>query len=360
MYYPATVTAIEPVAIDHTAVAVSMRLPERVRPAFEFSAGQYVTVRTTVGGEEITRLYSVCSTPVALRRDGILRIGVRVLPDGVFSRYASTELAVGDDVELTPPLGRFTTAFHPGRRRRYAAVAAGSGITPVLSLVASALATEPESTFTVLLANRTANSAMFTEELAELKDQYLERLHLVHVLSREQQNIGLAGNRLDRETLPTILTTLTRATTVHEWFLCGPYDMVLDTHAFLTEHDIASGVIHVELFRTPSTSLPPAKPSEDIPRDDLCSLTVELEGRATTAPVPRTQPILESVQSFRPEVPFSCRAGVCATCRARVVRGEVDTPRNWSLSAAEQDAGYVLTCQARPVSSQVTVDYDTL
>jgi ring-1,2-phenylacetyl-CoA epoxidase subunit PaaE len=359
-FHPATVTAVAPAAADGSAVAVRLRIPDDLRRLFEFAAGQYVTIRATIAGSRISRIYSLCGTPAELVREGILRIGVRVLPGGVFSGYARDGLAIGNRLDIAPPRGRFTTVFDPGRRRHYAAVVAGSGITPALSLISTALATEPASRCTVLFGNRQASSAMFLEELADLKDRYPCRLQVGHVFSRERRQIGLAGGRLDRRTLPGILDALVDPTTVDEWFVCGPYEMVHDVHDVLTDHGVDATAVHVELFHPNATGPRPDDSNGNGRGEATCALTVVLDGRSTTAQVPPGQPILDSALSMRPELPFSCRTGVCATCRARVVSGQVDMARTWMHTAAELAAGYVLTCQSMPVSAEVTVDYDTI
>ena len=356
--------ALPVVAVDRLtddSVAIAFCVPEPLRQAYAFRAGQHLTVRRIepATGEDVRRSYSICSTPGQLAATGLLRIGVKEIPGGAFSAYAARELTVGGTVEVMPPLGHFTTVFDPARTRHYAAIAAGSGITPVLSLLATALGTEPGSRFTLLYGNRYARSVMFVEELADLKDRYPARLHVVHVLSREPQEAELLSGRLDARRLRRVLDTLLPAETVDEWFLCGPYAMVVDARGVLAERGVPDSSVHTELFhvdegppvarrRTPVTAGAP----------DTAEVTIVLDGRASTFSMGRDERVLDAALRVRSELPYACKGGVCSTCRARVVDGEVKMARNWALEPDELAAGYVLTCQSSPVTDRVTVDYD--
>lgn len=339
------------------AYELAFEVPPELRRAFAFRPGQHVTVRRiAAGGADVRRSYSLCSTPDELALGGELRIGVKVLPGGAFSSYVDGELAVGDLVEVLPPLGHFTTAFAPDRRRHYAAVVAGSGITPVLSLLATGLATEPDSRFTVVFGNRYARSVMFAERLADLKDRHPSRVHLVHVLSREPGDAELLSGRLDPDRLRRLLAALVPPSTVDEWFLCGPYGMVTGAQALLAELGVPADAVHAELFHVadpPKAADPPPGAGGD------AEVTLHLDGRSTTFTMPRTDRILDRAREVRGEVPYSCTGGVCSTCRARVVDGEVRMARNYALEPDELAAGYVLTCQSSPVTDRVVIDYDS-
>jgi ring-1,2-phenylacetyl-CoA epoxidase subunit PaaE len=343
--------------LTEDAVAVTFEVPEQARPAFAFRAGQHLTVRRVTEGAEVRRSYSICSTPEELARTGRLRIGVKQVAGGAFSTYAQS-LHEGQTVEVLPPLGHFTSAFDPARARHYAAIVAGSGITPVLSLVASALATEPDSRFTLLYGNRYARSVMFGEELADLKDRYPARLHVVHVLSREPQESDLLSGRIDAARLDRLLDALLPADTVDEWFLCGPYGMVIDAKTVLGERGVPDERIRTELFHVEDA--PVQRPSGPPAADDRpdVELTVQLDGRASTVAMRRDERVLDAALRVRPELPYACKGGVCSTCRARLVSGEVTMARNFALEPDEVAAGYVLTCQSSPVTDQVQVDYD--
>jgi ring-1,2-phenylacetyl-CoA epoxidase subunit PaaE len=337
------------------AVAVEFEVPEELRDTFAFKAGQHLTVRrVTEDGEDVRRSYSICSTPLDLEK-GRLRIGVRQVAGGVFSSYATHALQPGDTVEVLPPLGHFVTDLDPARRRHYAAIVAGSGITPVLSLVATALAVEPASRFTVLYGNRYARSVMFAEELADLKDRYPARLHLIHVLSREAQEAALLSGRLDGDRLRAILDALVDPSTVDEWFLCGPFGLVQGAQKVLAELGVAEREIHTELFHV-TEEPPPPRPPDEVAGE--AEVTILLDGRTSTFRMGRDERVLDAALKARPELPYACRGGVCSTCRARLVDGEVQMARNYALEPDELAAGYVLTCQSSPLTEQLTVDYD--
>ncbi|WP_433687761.1 1,2-phenylacetyl-CoA epoxidase subunit PaaE [Micromonospora carbonacea] len=357
-FHPLPVAAVDRLTAD--AVAITFAVPEELRALFTFTAGQHLTVRLPAGSTgadaDVRRSYSICSTPDDLARHGRLRIGVREVPGGAFSAYACSVLRHGDTVEVLPPLGHFTTAFDPGRARRYGAVAAGSGITPVLALVATALAVEPASTFTLVYGNRTANSVMFAEELADLKDRYPTRLHLVHVLSREPGESPLLSGRIDADRLGRLLDTIVPGDAIEEWFLCGPYGMVVDAKAVLAARGLPESAVHAELFHVAETPAPtqrrPAGPTGD------AEVTIVLDGRASTFPMGREERVLDAALRVRGELPYACKGGVCSTCRAKVVSGAVTMARNYALEPDEVAAGYVLTCQSTPTTDTLTVDYD--
>jgi ring-1,2-phenylacetyl-CoA epoxidase subunit PaaE len=355
VFHPLPVAAVDRLTED--AIAITFAVPPALREAYAFQAGQHLTVRRVdpETGEDARRSYSICSTPAELARTGALRIGVKEIPGGAFSSYAANALRSGDAVEVMPPLGHFTTAFDPQRARHYAAVAAGSGITPVLSLVATALAVEPHSRFTVVYGNRYARSVMFAEELADLKDRYPARLHLVHVLSREPGDSELLSGRVDSARLERLLSTVVRAETVDEWFLCGPYGLVTDARAVLGGRGVPDRAVHTELFHVDEVPAPPRRPDASVGDTDV---TIVLDGRASSLRMGREERVLDAALKVRSELPFACKGGVCSTCRARVVEGEVEMARNYALEPDEVAAGYVLTCQSSPVTDKLVVDYD--
>ncbi|MEH1012368.1 1,2-phenylacetyl-CoA epoxidase subunit PaaE [Micromonospora sp. CPCC 206060] len=355
VFHPLPVTAVDRLTED--AVAITFAVPDELRETFAFQAGQHLTVRRAGDdGSDVRRSYSICSTPDELARHGRLRIGVREIPGGAFSSFACAALRTGDTVEVLPPLGHFTTAFDPGRVRHYGALVAGSGITPVLALVATALAVEPASTFTLVYGNRTANSVMFAEELADLKDRYPTRLHLVHVLSREPGESPLLSGRVDADRFGRLLESIVPGDRIEEWFLCGPYGMVVDAREVLTARGVPEGALHSELFHVDAAPTPPTRPAETAPGGS--EVTIVLDGRASTFTMGRQQRVLDAALKVRGELPYACKGGVCSTCRAKVVSGEVSMARNYALEPDEVAAGYVLTCQSSPVTDQVTIDYD--
>jgi ring-1,2-phenylacetyl-CoA epoxidase subunit PaaE len=357
-FHPLPVSAIDRLTDD--ALAITFTVPERLREAYAFQAGQHVTVRRLdpATGEDVRRSYSICSTPAELAQRGRLRIGVKEISGGAFSRFAATELAAGDEVDVMPPLGHFTTMVDPTRTRRYAGIAAGSGITPVLSLIATVLAVEPGSTFTLLYGNRYVRSVMFADELADLKDRWPARLQIAHVLSREPGDAALLSGRIDADRLPRLLDVFVPGH-VDEWFLCGPYDMVLDARAVLTQRGVPEGAVRTELFHTPTGAGSSAPAPAPAPAGGgEVAVTMTLDGRESRFAMGRGERVLDAALRVRSELPYSCRGGVCSTCRARLVDGEVTMANNWALEPEEIAAGYVLTCQSSPVTDHLTVDYD--
>ena len=346
------VSEIESLTDD--AVAISFDVPPELADAYEFEAGQHLTIRSPMVGDDVRRNYSIC----APAGSGRLRVAVKRLSGGAFSRFVAETLEVGDELEVMTPTGRFTTRFDPAHRRHYVAVAAGSGITPVLSLLATALQVEPESRFTLLYGNRTSKSIMFLEELEDLKNTYPGRLHLVHVLSREEPDVELFGGRLDRPRLERILSSLVPVADVDAWFLCGPYEMVVGGRQLLVDLGVEKRKIHAELFFV--GDVPPPPPRAAVVIDTTASaVTVVLDGRRTSFDLaPDGGSVLDAVLSERSDAPFACKGGVCGTCRAKIVEGEVEMTQNWALEDDELERGYVLTCQSHPRTPRVVLDYD--
>lgn len=333
------------------AVSITFEVPADLTRTFGYLPGQHVTVRADIDGEDVRRTYSICANAVT----GALRIGVKRLAGGAFSSFATTRLRAGDVLEVTSPAGDFTIVPDPDANRHYCAVAAGSGITPVLSLVSTTLRLEPGSRWTLVFGNREARSIMFLEELEGLKDRYPDRFHLIHVLSREDVGLPLFAGRLDASRLHALLDSLVDPKTVDEWFLCGPHEMVQAARRVLAERGIPDRQVHGELFFAgpvdPST-LPPE------PEDGAVIVEFTLEGRRSTARMRPDTSILDAALRVRSELPYSCKGGMCASCKARVVEGEVRMDKNYALIDREIEAGYVLTCQSHPVGDRVVVDFD--
>lgn len=350
-FHPLRVTEVAPLTDD--AVAITLDVPADLAATFRYLPGQHVTVRAIVDGEDVRRSYSICANA----NDGKLRIGVKRLPGGRFSTWATTRLAAGTVLDVMPPIGEFTIEPRPGAARHHAAIAAGSGITPVLSLLSTTLESEPDSSWTVLFGNREARSVMFLDELEGLKDRHPDRLHLVHVLSREDTGLPLFHGRLDAERLTALLGRVVDADDVDDWFLCGPFDMVHTARDVLAARGVPADRIHDELFFAgpldPDALVTPPDEGEGV-----VSLTVTLEGRATTVRMRPETSILDAALAVRSELPFSCKGGMCASCKAKVVEGEVRMDKNWALVKEDLDQGFVLTCQAHPLTDHVAVDYD--
>jgi ring-1,2-phenylacetyl-CoA epoxidase subunit PaaE len=367
------------------AVAVTFDVPPELADAYRFLPGQHVTVRTSEAGDDLRRNYSLCTGCDPADPDGPrqLRIGVKRVARGGFSAYALDRMRVGDLVDVMTPTGRFCITPDPRTSRHLCFVAAGSGITPVLSMCASVLAVEPKSQVTLLYGNRTSASIMFVEELADLKDRYPERFQLVHVLSREQPDVALFGGRIDRAKLRSFLGTLVDAASVDGWYLCGPYPMVVDLRRVLGAYGIGRERVHTELFHVGPTTEVGGVPADvesagsqgvvttgavagavtgavaGAGSGGVCEVVAIMDGRRSTFVLERAgPPVLEGVLGVRSDAPFACRGGVCGTCRAKVREGTVTMDRCYALEPDEVDQGYVLTCQAHPVSDRLVVDYD--
>lgn len=345
---------VHDVAAETTdAVAVTFAVPPDLADDFAYLPGQHVTVRALIDGEDVRRSYSICANATT----GTLRVGIKALPGGAFSTWATTALAPGDVVEVMPPIGEFTITPDPARARHYAAIAAGSGITPVMSLVSTVLDTEPASRFTVVYGNRTVQSIMFLDELEGLKNRHPGRLHLVHILSRESGIVPLLTGRIDAPKLDELFDVMIDVATVDEWFLCGPFEMVTTARKVLHSRGVDEVAIHDELFFAGplDPALLPPPPEGD---EGAVELSFTLEGRRSTVRMLAETSVLDAALSVRNELPFSCKGGMCASCKARLVEGTVDMTKNFALVDADLDAGFILTCQSHPTSDHLVVDYD--
>jgi ring-1,2-phenylacetyl-CoA epoxidase subunit PaaE len=331
------------------AVAVSFDVPGELAAAYDFAAGQSLTLRRRIDGEEHRRTYSICAA--AGERP---RIGVREIPGGLFSQWLVHHVRPGDEVEVQTPHGSFRA--DPTVAGRHLCIAAGSGITPMLSIAATVLS-NPDSHVTLIYGNRTTGSVMFADELADLKNRHGARLQLVHVLSREPRDVELFSGRLDGPRLRRLLDLLVPVHQVDDVWLCGPYAMTQQAREVLGEVGVDPARVHVELFYVDEPP-PELHRAEVVVEGETSDVTVVLDGLSSTTPMPRGRSILDSAQATRADLPFACKGGVCGTCRALVREGEVDMRRNYALEQAEVDAGFVLTCQSHPVSETVTVDFD--
>lgn len=334
----------------HDAVAVTFDVPDELARSYDFSPGQSLVLRRFVDGYEERRNYSICAAAGTAPR-----IGVREVPDGLFSTWLVHEVCAGDEVEVQPPTGRFTPDLT--QPAHHVLVAAGSGITPVLSMAASLLANE-DVAVTLLYGNRRSATVMFADELADLKDRYGSRFVLGHVLSREPREAELFTGRLDAGKLRALCSSLLPVSDVAHWWLCGPFGMVTDAQQVLDEFGVDASRVHRELFHVDDVPPEPVRHEEPGVEGASSEVTVRLDGRATTATLSRERSVLEGAQHYRPDLPFACKGGVCGTCRAKVTSGEVHMRRNFALERSEVDEGFVLTCQSLPVSEEITVDYD--
>lgn len=343
-FHQLTVARVDPLTDD--SAAVTFAVPDQLKAVFAFRPGQSLTIRK----DEQRRSYSICA-PLGCPP----RIGVREVAGGAVSGWLVHDIRVGDVVDVQPPSGAFTPDLSaPGE---HVLIAAGSGITPMLSIATSVLAASAQSTVTLLYGNRRSSSVMFADDVADVKDLHPDRMQIIHVLSREAQEVELFSGRLDAQRLRALLPVTVDVGRVAHWWLCGPFGMVLDATDVLTGMGVPRTRIHRELFYVEQA--PPEQVQHvDTPVGVGSDVTVILDGRTSVARVPAGVPILDGAQPTRPELPFACKGGVCGTCRARVTGGEVFMRRNFALEDDEVAAGYVLTCQSVPVTESVTVDYD--
>ncbi len=341
-----------------TSDSVSLRfdLPEDLKAQFAFTAGQHLTLRRELEGEDLRRNYSVCVSP----SDGELRIAIKQIAGGVFSNWANAELKAGDVIEVMAPHGSFTWKFDPKAERRYAAFAGGSGITPILSLLKTALATEPKSRFALFYGNRSTATVMFLEELASLKNRFLDRLEVYHFLEEEAEEIELFNGRLDAAKADEVLSSLVRAEDVDAFFICGPGPMMDAVESALTGRGVAKDRILIERFTVGRPSAAEVARAEVLQQKAAgLQMTVTLEGRRVKVAFDPTKgAILDNARAAGLPAPFACKAGVCATCRAKVLEGTVEMKTNYGLTEEELAQGYVLTCQAAPTSEGVVLSYD--
>ena len=341
------------------AISVAFAVPEGLRGAYAFRAGQYLTLRVEVGGEAVRRTYSICSG----EDEGELRIAIRRLEGGVFSVWAMEALRPGMALEVMTPIGRFGAAIRPDEARVHVGFAAGSGITPVLSVMKTLLAREKLSRFFLFYGSRTSRHVLFREELEDLKDRYLDRVSVLHVLSRERQDIEVLNGRLEGEKLRGLLGPMLGGCGVDEAYVCGPFGMIETVCALLAESGVPAERVHVERFTSalegrPQVTAPVAVSVSDEPA--FAVATIVSGGVRTAVPVRRDEAVLDAALRAGLDLPFACKGGMCCTCRARLVEGEAKMAVNYSLEAWEMAAGFVLTCQARAVSRRLVVDYDVV
>jgi ring-1,2-phenylacetyl-CoA epoxidase subunit PaaE len=346
-FHPLTVAAVDRLTDD--SAAITFAVPDELRDAYDFAAGQNLTVRRTIEGREERRSYSICSPAGSPPR-----IGVREIPDGLFSSWLVRLVRPGDVIEVQTPTGNFRA--DPEQGGRHLCIAAGSGITPMLSIASSVL-TNPDARVTLLYGNRTSGSVMFAEELADLKNRYGPRLDLVHVLSREPRDVELFSGRLDADRLRRIIAALVPVRGVDHVWLCGPFGLIADAREVLAELDVPADRVHYELFYVDEPP-PELHRADAVIEGDVSQVTVVLDGRTTTSTMAKDVSLLDGASATRNDLPFACKGGVCGTCRAHVVTGEVDMRRNYALDEDEVERGFVLTCQTFPVGDDVTVDFD--
>ena len=338
------------------AVSLKFNLPDHLAERFAFTPGQHLTLRADIGGEDVRRNYSLCVAP----HENELRVAIKQVNGGLFSTWANANLAAGQVIEVMPPHGSFTYRFDPDARRVYAGFAGGSGITPILSLLKTALATEPKSHFVLLYGNRASGSIMFLEELANLKNTFLERLQIYHFLEEEEEEVELFNGRLDKEKIGHVLRALIDPSKIDAAFICGPGPMMEAVEVALVGAGVDPKRIMIERFTAGRMTGEQAASAREIEQKAAgLKVKLTLESRTRTVSFDAEKgSILENARAGGMPAPFACKAGVCATCRAKVLSGEVAMKVNYGLSAEELSQGYVLTCQAVPLTDDVHLDYD--
>lgn len=342
------------------SVVLSLDVPDDMREAFRFQPGQYLTFRQTLDGEECRRSYSICSA----LQDEALRVSVKRVPQGLFSTWANQTLAPGTELEVMRPSGRFTVQIDPTVSHHYLGIASGSGITPVLSILKSVLMGEPKSHFTLIYGNRATGSIMFREELHDLKDRFPDRFSIVHLLTRESQDIDLFNGRIDGEKITRLFDRWIDIGSIDAAFICGPESMMLSSVAALKQAGLTPEQIKFELFTTDDSTPRRRRAAEGVAAAGNgalahCETTVIVDGRQQTFDMPRSgETVLDAGRRAGADLPYSCKAGVCSTCRAKVVEGEVEMDRCYGLEDYEVARGYILTCQSYPLTDRLVVDYD--
>ena len=359
-FHDLRVARVSPEAAGSVAVALSV--PDALLERFDFKPGQYLTLRSKIDGADVRRSYSICSTHSHLKRRHELVVGIRPMQGGVFSNWAASSLKVGDTLSVMPPDGRFVSKRPRALHR--VAFAAGSGITPILSIMASTLEDQPESRFTLVYGNRSMNSVMFNEALQDLKDRFADRLTLIHILSRQAQEVDLLQGRIDAAKVRSIIDTLLPVASMDEVFVCGPEAMIEVTQKALRDAGVPEKQIHTERFTSPvlETLTPEARQAAvanpKLQAGGQVALTVVLDGKTHELRMNPDQLVLDVAMAAGLDLPFSCKGGVCATCRCKVMSGSVAMDKNFGLETWETDKGFVLSCQSRPTSDAVTMSFD--
>jgi len=337
------------------AVALTFEVPPALKEAFNFVQGQHLTLRADIAGEDLRRSYSICSAV----QDESLRIAVKKAPGGTFSNWVNDQVKAGHTIEVMPPMGHFNVALDPRHRKHYLGFAAGSGITPVLSIIKTTLLAEPKSRFTLFYGNRSSSAVIFKEELADLKDRYLDRFNLIYVMSREPQDIALLNGRIDQQKTDALLAHWVDLADIDTAFVCGPDGMMQAVSKSLQTHGFPKSQIKIELFAASIPKHEHKAQAAPEPGHAECAVTAIIDGAAREFTLEKTKEnIIDAAIRQGIELPYSCKGGVCSTCRAKLIEGEVDMDVNFALEDYEVARGFVLCCQSYPVTDRVVVDFD--
>jgi ring-1,2-phenylacetyl-CoA epoxidase subunit PaaE len=335
--------------------SIAFEIPEELKPNYQFIQGQYLTLRADIDKEDIRRSYSICSSPF----EDDLRVAVKQVEDGKFSTYANNTLKEGDIIDVMTPVGNFYTELDAENKKHYVAFAAGSGITPILSIMKTVLETEHDSTFTLFYGNKNTASIIFKEDIEALKNVYMERLTVHYFLSREVLHSPIMNGRIDESKCKDIFDKLIAVDTIDECFSCGPEAMIFAVRDILKARGFDESKIHFELFTSSSNAAITKKVVKEEDKGRVTNVTVTLDGKAFQFDLPfGTESILDAALKEGADLPFACKGGVCCTCKARLIEGEVEMAVNYALEKEEVEAGYVLSCQSRPITDKVVVDFD--
>jgi ring-1,2-phenylacetyl-CoA epoxidase subunit PaaE len=353
MFHPLTIKEIRRETPE--CVSIAFDIPEDLKEQYRFEAGQNITLKLNLGDEEVRRSYSICSSPL----ENELRVAVKQIEGGKFSCHANSLLKVGDVVNVLPPTGKFNTKVSSSNAKHYLAFAAGSGITPVISIIKTIFDTEPNSYFTLVYGNRSRNSIIFKEQLEGIKNKNMNRFMLHHVISREQTDAPVNHGRIDREKCEMLSRYLIDIPTMDHIFLCGPEEMIFSTRDWLLEKNYPKEKIHFELFTVPGEKTSAKKQHARSHEGETSRITIKIDGIALPFNLPFEGPsILDGAIEQGADLPFSCKGGVCATCRAKLISGEVEMDTNYALEEEELIAGFILTCQSHPRTAEVHIDFD--
>lgn len=336
-------------------VSVSFEIPGELQKDFAFTQGQNITLKKLIDGEELRRSYSICTAPF----ENELTVAIKKVDGGKFSTYANHELQTGDELEVLPPTGKFNTELHTANKKNYLAFAAGSGITPVISIIKTTLQTEPQSNFTLVFANRNRASIIFFEELEGLKNKYLQRFNFINLLTRERTDADIFFGRIDADKL-THLSKLIDYNKQDEFFICGPEEMIFCVKAFLEAKGIDKKKVHFELFTTPGNDKQRGNEvKKQTAEKTKSTIQIKLDGRTVDFPMGfESGSILDEALKQGADLPFACKGGVCCTCKAKLLEGKVEMDVNWGLEEEEIKQGFILTCQSHPVTEKVVIDFD--
>ena len=353
-FYPVRVKNIEKTTAECTLITFDIE--EELQSRFAYTQGQYLTLRAHIGEEEVRRSYSLCSSPM----DGEWKVAVKHIAGGKFSTFANETLQSGDTLEVLPPNGRFFTKIEPDQEKHYVAFAAGSGITPILSIIKTHLLAEPESHFSLFYTNRTVQSIILKEEIESLKNQFLNRFEVFYFLTQEDRNIPLFNGRITEEKLEVIFDKLVAFEQIDDFFICGPEEMIFMIRDYLLAKEVSSKKIHFELFTSGGTKRKPqlAQSGQHL-NGSSSAITIKEGDKSFNFSIPKgSDTILDAALKKSADLPFACKGGVCCTCRAKLVEGDVEMQVHYGLEEDELEAGYILTCQAIPISEKVVVDFD--